>query len=277
MPPITKATQITMKRKNKSLAMPAVAAEMPVKPNSAATSDTTRKNRASLSIDVSGGLLSSNASVHRSSANWLWDLVDRVVVGDAAQRALLSDRRQTFLCQQRAGLGVLDHRAGCPNRGRRRQPLHARGDVDGRTEEILAIVKDDREARSLVDADLQLQILAAAFGVQLFHRLAHAERGGDGMVGRMEGRHHRVANGLDHRAVPGGDNLVQHGKMRAHDVERGDVADPLIEHGRALEVGEKEGEAGNLEALLGVERVGAVKVAEGLVGQQPLSAQERME
>jgi hypothetical protein len=37
------------------LAMPAVAADMPLKPNSAATSDTTKKNNANLSIDVSGG------------------------------------------------------------------------------------------------------------------------------------------------------------------------------------------------------------------------------
>jgi hypothetical protein len=32
-----------------------VAAEMPVNPNSAATSETTRKKRANLSISVSGG------------------------------------------------------------------------------------------------------------------------------------------------------------------------------------------------------------------------------
>jgi hypothetical protein len=35
--------------------MPAVAADIPVKPNSAATSDTTKKNKANLSIGTSGG------------------------------------------------------------------------------------------------------------------------------------------------------------------------------------------------------------------------------
>jgi len=45
---------------------------------------------------------------------------------------------------------------------------------------------------------------------------------------------------------------------------------PLVELGRALEVGEQEGEAGDLEALVDVDRVGAVEVAERLVGEQPL-------
>jgi hypothetical protein len=52
-----KSRNATMHRKNRILAMPAVAAEMPVNPNNAATSDTTKKNKASLSITVSGAML----------------------------------------------------------------------------------------------------------------------------------------------------------------------------------------------------------------------------
>ena len=64
--------------------------------------------------------------------------------------------------------------------------------------------------------------------------------------------------------------------MRLHEVERDEVADPLVERGRALQVGEQEGEAGDLQALVDVERVGPVDVAEGLVGEQALRGQERL-
>ena len=63
--------------------------------------------------------------------------------------------------------------------------------------------------------------------------------------------------------------------MLAHQVEGHQVADPLVELGRALQVGEQEGEAGDLQALVDVERVGAIDVAEGLVGQQALGGEER--
>jgi hypothetical protein len=64
--------------------------------------------------------------------------------------------------------------------------------------------------------------------------------------------------------------------MRLHQVERHQVADALVEPGRALEVGEQEGEAGDLEPLVDVERVGAIDVAERLVGEQPLRGHERL-
>ena len=73
----------------------------------------------------------------------------------------------------------------------------------------------------------------------------------------------------------GRDDLVQHAEMLAHQVEGDEIADPLVELGRALEVGEQEGEAGDLQPLVDVERVGAIDVAEGLVGEQALGGQER--
>ena len=112
--------------------------------------------------------------------------------------------------------------------------------------------------------------------LELAHRVAHAQRRGDRAVGRRECRHHRIADGLDHGAGLGGDDLVQHAEMRPHQIEGDEIADPLVKLGRALEVGEQEGEAGDLEALIDVERVGAVDVAESLVGQQALGGEERL-
>ena len=71
-----------------------------------------------------------------------------------------------------------------------------------------------------------------------------------------------------------GDDLVKDMEMRPHEVEGDEVADPLVEFGRAAQVGEQEGQAGDLEPLVHVQRIGAVEVAEGLVGEQPLGGEE---
>ena len=63
--------------------------------------------------------------------------------------------------------------------------------------------------------------------------------------------------------------------MLAHQIVGDEIADPLIERGRALEVGEQERQAGDLEPLIDIEGVGAIDVAEGLVGQEPLRGEER--
>ena len=90
--------------------------------------------------------------------------------------------------------------------------------------------------------------------VELLHGVAHAERGGDRPVGRREGRHDRIADRLHHRAGLRGDDLVQHLEMRAHEVEGDEVADPFVKLGRSAEIGEEEGQAGDLQALVDVER-----------------------
>src|SRR5207248_2701085 len=64
-----------------------------------------------------------------------------------------------------------------------RKSLDPRGDVHGGPEIILAVVEHDREAGSFVDADLQQQILAVVPVIEVAHRLAHAQRGGDRPVG----------------------------------------------------------------------------------------------
>ena len=71
-------------------------------------------------------------------------------------------------------------------------------------------------------------------------------------------------------------DVVQHVEMLAHEIEGDEIADPFVELGRTLEIGEQEGQARDLQPLISVERVGAVDVAESLVGQQSLGGQERL-
>src|SRR6185312_12799908 len=63
-------------------------------------------------------------------------------------------------------------------------------------------------------------------------------------------------------------------EMRAHEIERGEIADTLIERGRALQIGEQESQRGDLQPLVDIEIVGLEHVAEGLVRQHPLGGEE---
>ena len=126
-----------------------------------------------------------------------------------------------------------------------------------------------------MDADLEQQILVAALGVDARHRLAHAQRRRERAVGRRKRRHHRVADGLDHRARLRRHDVVEHVKMLAHQIVGDEIADPLVKRGRAFEVGEQKSQADDLEPLVDVERVGAIDVAEGLVGENALGGEER--
>src|SRR5438128_535528 len=63
--------------------------------------------------------------------------------------------------------------------------------------------------------------------------------------------------------------------MRADEIIGDKVANTLVELGRAFQVGEEEGEAGDLQALIDVERVGAIDVSEGLIGEEALRREER--
>lgn len=62
--------------------------------------------------------------------------------------------------------------------------------------------------------------------------------------------------------------------MRSYQVEGREVADALVEFRRAAQVGEEESKAGDLQPLVHIERVGAVDVAESLVGEQPLGGEK---
>ncbi|MNL46493.1 hypothetical protein D3C87_1692110 [compost metagenome] len=62
--------------------------------------------------------------------------------------------------------------------------------------------------------------------------------------------------------------------MGFYQVEGGEIADALVKLGRAAQVGEQECEAGDLQTLVDVDRIGAIDVAECLVGEQPLGCQK---
>src|SRR3712207_2574278 len=112
---------------------------------------------------------------------------------DAPQRRL--PRHGGYPARGQDGRSILVlHDGTCGVDGLRdRKALHTRGDIDRLTEVVLAVVEGYREAWSLVDADLQDQILSSALLVQSPHRLPHSQSGGQGTVRRREGRHDSVA------------------------------------------------------------------------------------
>src|SRR5215472_18697354 len=80
----------------------------------------------------------------------LRNLVDRHLVGDAAQGRAAELGGEAAGLEQGRGFGILDHLLGHQDRARGRERLHPRGDVDGLAEIILAVVERDGEAGSLM-------------------------------------------------------------------------------------------------------------------------------
>src|SRR5882724_9479889 len=119
-----------------------------------------------------------------------------------------------------------------------------------------------------MDAHLQAQALMLTLGAKIAHRLAHAERSGNGAVRRLEGRHHGIADGLHDGPPFGGDDLLQQPEMLVDEIEGDEITDAVIERSGVLEIAEQESQAQDLEALADGERVGPVDVAEGLIGEE---------
>src|SRR5215207_7766017 len=111
-----------------------------------------------------------------------------------------------------------------------------------------------------MDAHLQAQALMLTLGAKIAHRLTHADRRGNGAVGRLEGRHDGIADGLHYRSPFGGNNLLQQPEMLVDEIEGCEVADALIEFGGVLEIAEQKSQAEDLEALADGERVGPVDI-----------------
>ena len=63
--------------------------------------------------------------------------------------------------------------------------------------------------------------------------------------------------------------------MLADQIVGDQIADALIERGRALQVREQERQARDLEPLIRLERLGLVDVAEGLISEKPFGGDER--
>src|SRR5438552_10567611 len=121
-----------------------------------------------------------------------------------------------------------------------------------------------------MNADLQAQALVLALRAEIAHCLAHANRGGDAVVRRLEGRHHGIPNGLHDGTPFGGDDLLKQSEMFVDEIEGDKVADTFIKLGRAFEIAEQESKTQDFEALADGERVGPVDIAEVLVGEEAL-------
>src|SRR5437588_4892337 len=83
------------------------------------------------------------SSSYASSGGSSGNLVDRHLLGDAAQRTLMRDWLEPAGFEQFARSGMFDDRPGRQDRTRVGQTLHARGDIDGAAEIILAVVEND--------------------------------------------------------------------------------------------------------------------------------------
>ena len=153
--------------------------------------------------------------------------------------------------------------------------LHARRDIHRLAEIILAVVQRHGEARTFMDADLDYQIVPGVARIEARQFRPYAQGGGQGAVGRRKRRHHRIADCLDHRACLACDNVLQQGKMRAHQVEGSKITHALVEFGRPFQIGENKRQAGDFQALVDIHGLCAVEIAERLVDEQTLGGQER--
>jgi len=70
-------------------------------------------------------------------------------------------------------------------------------------------------------------------------------------------------------------DFVQDLEVSPHQIVGNQISNALVEFGGALEVGKQEGETRDLEALIYVKRIGAINIAECLVGQETFRRQER--
>ena len=98
-----------------------------------------------------------------------------------------------------------------------------------------------------VQADFQHDPGVAAAVIEVRDLVLHRQHSTH-RVGRIvKRRHHRVADSLDDEAVVTLDPLRQIGEMIAHETVGGGVAELIIELGRALQIGEHDGDAADLD------------------------------
>ena len=113
------------------------------------------------------------------------------------------------------------------------EALHARGDVHRLPEIVLPLVQHDGEARPLVDADLEQQVLAPVLVVE--RRIASRMRSAAATARSGVGKVAITASPMVLTTAPASAATIslQHPEMRPHQVEGDEVADPLVELGRA--------------------------------------------
>jgi hypothetical protein len=92
---------------------------------------------------------------------------------------------------------------------------------------------------------------------------------------RGKARHHRVSNGLDHRAAARGDHLAQQAEMLADEAVCVHVAHPRVELGRAFDISEEDGQGFQPQTTLRGNALGAEEIAKYLGRHQLLDGHRR--
>ena len=102
--------------------------------------------------------------------------------------------------------------------------------------------------------------VSASGGVEACDIVLDRERRTDCVIGTREGGHDRIAHGLDDEAMIALHPVCEERKMVANEVVGGSVAERIVEFGRALEVGEHDGDPADL---------GIVARTQQLLGREP--------
>ena len=124
--------------------------------------------------------------------------------------------------------------------------LNAGRQIDGGPEVIEALTQGYGETRPRVDADFQDHGIAGRC-FHVLHGGMHCEGRFDGVDRIGKGRHHRVADGFDDRAFVPANHFGKKLKMITHQAESPRVTRLLVNGGRAFEVGEQNGDVGDLD------------------------------
>ena len=154
------------------------------------------------------------------------------------------------------------------------QSLHSRCDVHGLPEVVQPVVERHRQARALVQSDLQDQVVTIVRRVELAHGFVHGEGCAQAACRRGEGGHHRIAYRLDDGALVLADHARKRSEMMPHQVVCHEIPHPFVQLGGAAQVGEENGQAGDLEALIHGERIRLVQVTKRLIAQHVLGSEE---
>ena len=83
------------------------------------------------------------------------------------------------------------------------------------------------------------------------HFVLHGKHSADSVGGIVERRHDRVADSLDDEAVVTLHPLRQIGKMIAHETICGGIAELVVKLGRALQIGEHDGDTADFDIVAG--------------------------
>src|SRR4051812_25551310 len=118
---------------------------------------------------------------------------------------------------------IADHLPSRVDRARGSEALYTRGDVHGLAKIILTIVEYDRQARALMNADFENEIVS-----QVIDRFAHAQSCLHSTIGRRKRSHDRVSYRLYDGTALLGDDIDEQVEVRTYNVEGGEITDSIV-------------------------------------------------